>query len=100
MKFCCDMMWSSVGEAGYKGFSVIIRNLSYFCPETNENINMYRFMIQYRSHDLDKYEGKVYFGEMALLYCPACGANLITFIENNKDIIMKLAEEHKHLVLD
>ncbi len=96
---CCSLMWSSVGEAGYKGFSVIICKY----PGEKENSYYYRFVEQFRSLDPDEYEGyegKVYIGERVLFYCSACGAKLETVIENNLEQFIKLAEEHKHLVLD
>ncbi len=110
IKFCCDWMMPIIGDAGCKGFSILIRKFSFLHPEENENIDSYRFMIQFRSHELDVYEvhsperqvyeGHAYIAEMALLYCPHCGAKLETVIENNLEQFIKLAEEHKHLVLD
>ncbi|MCI3937941.1 hypothetical protein MQX03_12075 [Chryseobacterium aahli] len=91
--FCCDGLYTAINNAGNSGFSVLVEMGRY-------NNTAFFFVQQYRNKDRDDKTGILTVGEVGILYCPWCGSDLDTLINDNPELIKNTYEKNKEFLLD
>ena len=99
IRFCCESMINLASEPGEKGFSLLALRDGDFR----------RFYLQARPFDPDfisrRDDNSSLKGvpiaiamNLSILYCPSCGSNLSTIIEQQRELFDEFAASVSHLI--